>query len=110
MRDDPYYITDDHPPKPPGEDIDSIPIVRLDELLPSSSKGTVAELVQYQFLNITHSSCSRTPPFCAQKQLGTLNSSAVRGRERRRDAGGRDTYPPSVPFRAHNSTADSKLV
>lgn len=43
IRDDPYYITDDHPPKPPGEDIDSIPIVRLDELLPSSSKAAPVE-------------------------------------------------------------------
>lgn len=34
MRDDPYYIMDDRSQKPPTEDIDSIPIVRLDGLLP----------------------------------------------------------------------------
>ena len=67
-------------------------------------------LVQYQLLNLTHGNASRTPPFRAQKQLGTLNPFAVRSRERRRDAGGRDTYPASIPFRTHNSTADSELV
>jgi len=34
MRDDPYYIMDDRSQKPPAEDIDSIPVVRLDGPLP----------------------------------------------------------------------------
>ncbi|KAG1868262.1 adaptin N terminal region-domain-containing protein [Suillus subalutaceus] len=34
MRDDPYYIVDDRPQKPPAEDVDSIPVVRLDGPLP----------------------------------------------------------------------------
>ncbi|KAH7915689.1 adaptin N terminal region-domain-containing protein [Hygrophoropsis aurantiaca] len=32
MRDDPYYIIDDGPKKAPVDDIDSIPVVRLDDL------------------------------------------------------------------------------
>jgi AP-3 complex subunit delta-1 len=39
MRDDPYYIMDDRSPKPPAEDIDSIPVIRLDGPLPLP-KGT----------------------------------------------------------------------
>ncbi|EGN93647.1 hypothetical protein SERLA73DRAFT_97586 [Serpula lacrymans var. lacrymans S7.3] len=34
MRDDPYYIIDDQPRKPTPEDIDAIPVVRLDDLPP----------------------------------------------------------------------------
>lgn len=34
MRDDPYYIVDDRPPRLPVEDVDSIPVVRLDDLPP----------------------------------------------------------------------------
>lgn len=34
MRDDPYYIVDNSAPRPPVEDIDSIPVVRLDDLPP----------------------------------------------------------------------------
>ena len=37
MRDDPYYLTDDRQHRKPGdEDLDSIPIVRLDDLPPLS--------------------------------------------------------------------------
>ena len=37
MRDDPYYLTDDRQDrKPVDEDLDSIPIVRLDDLPPLS--------------------------------------------------------------------------
>ncbi|KAF9245651.1 adaptin N terminal region-domain-containing protein [Melanogaster broomeanus] len=32
LREDPYYITDDRPQKPVVDDIDSIPVVRLDDL------------------------------------------------------------------------------
>lgn len=38
MREDPYYITDERPTRTAVEDIDSIPVVRLDDLLP---KGDV---------------------------------------------------------------------
>ncbi|KIJ07920.1 hypothetical protein PAXINDRAFT_139610 [Paxillus involutus ATCC 200175] len=38
MRDDPYYITDDRSQKPAVDDIDSIPVVRLDELPPAPLK------------------------------------------------------------------------
>jgi AP-3 complex subunit delta-1 len=34
MRDDPYYIIDDRSVKPPVDDIDSIPVVQLDDLPP----------------------------------------------------------------------------
>ncbi|KAG2365496.1 adaptin N terminal region-domain-containing protein [Suillus spraguei] len=34
MRDDPYYIMDDRSQKPPADDVDSIPVVRLDDPLP----------------------------------------------------------------------------
>lgn len=30
MRDDPYYIVDDRPPSPAAEDLDSIPVVKLE--------------------------------------------------------------------------------
>ncbi|KAG9222260.1 hypothetical protein CCMSSC00406_0006557 [Pleurotus cornucopiae] len=32
LKDDPYYIIDDKPPPRPTEDVDSIPIVRLDDM------------------------------------------------------------------------------
>lgn len=38
MRDDPYYIMDDRSPKPSAEDVDSIPVVRLDGPLPVSQE------------------------------------------------------------------------
>ncbi|KIK97687.1 hypothetical protein PAXRUDRAFT_200770 [Paxillus rubicundulus Ve08.2h10] len=38
MRDDPYYITDDRSQKPAVDDVDSIPVVRLDELPPAPLK------------------------------------------------------------------------
>jgi AP-3 complex subunit delta-1 len=35
MRDDPYYIVDDRPPKTiPADEVDDIPVVRLDDLPP----------------------------------------------------------------------------
>ncbi|KAH7930472.1 Adaptor protein complex AP-3 delta subunit [Leucogyrophana mollusca] len=37
MRDDPYYIIDDRPKRPPVDDIESIPVVRLDDM-PSLAK------------------------------------------------------------------------
>lgn len=38
LRDDPYYIMDEPPkPKTPAVDIDSIPVVRLDDLPPLRS-------------------------------------------------------------------------
>jgi AP-3 complex subunit delta-1 len=44
MRDDPYYIVDDHSSKlPPLNDVDSIPVVRLDDL-PPMPKGLFSNL------------------------------------------------------------------
>jgi AP-3 complex subunit delta-1 len=43
MRDDPYYIMDDRSVKPPVDDIDSIPVVRLDDL-PPLPKGQYSDL------------------------------------------------------------------
>jgi AP-3 complex subunit delta-1 len=45
MRDDPYYIVDDPSSKPPPLDVDSIPVVRLDDL-PPMPKG------QYFVINL----------------------------------------------------------
>lgn len=38
LRDDPYYIIDDKPPKPQNDDVDSIPVVQL-EGMPSLIQG-----------------------------------------------------------------------
>jgi hypothetical protein len=44
MRDDPYYIVDDRSYKaPPLHDVDSIPVVRLDDL-PPMPKGHFSNL------------------------------------------------------------------
>lgn len=37
LRDDPYYITDEKPKQQQNLDIDSIPVVRLDDLPPLNS-------------------------------------------------------------------------
>jgi AP-3 complex subunit delta-1 len=44
MKDDPYYIIDEPPPKPVEEDLDSIPVVRL-ENMPSIIPGKVYVVV-----------------------------------------------------------------
>lgn len=41
MREDPYYITDERPTRTAVDDLDSIPVVRLDDLLPPLPKGDV---------------------------------------------------------------------
>lgn len=41
MKEDPYYITDERPTKTVIDDVDSIPVVRLDDLLPLQPKGDV---------------------------------------------------------------------
>lgn len=71
IRDDPYYITDDRPPKPPGEDIDSIPIVRLDELLPSSSK------VEPRLFALKSNSARSTPPRFVVEKEGEMPEGAT---------------------------------
>jgi AP-3 complex subunit delta-1 len=44
MRDDPYYIFDDSSSKPPPlDDVDSIPVVRLDDLAPMP-KGLYSDI------------------------------------------------------------------
>ncbi|KAL4070486.1 adaptin N terminal region-domain-containing protein [Scleroderma citrinum] len=71
MRDDPYYITDDRPPKPPGEDIDSIPIVRLDELPPLSSK------VEPRLFALKSSSTRTAPPQFVVEKEGEMPEGAT---------------------------------
>ena len=39
MREDPYYITDERPTKTVVDDVDSIPVVRLDDLPLPLPKG-----------------------------------------------------------------------
>ena len=41
MREDPYYITDERPTRTVVDDVDSIPVVRLDDLPPPLPKGDV---------------------------------------------------------------------
>lgn len=38
LKDDPYYIIDDHPKAPEDVDLDSIPVVHLDDM-PSLDTG-----------------------------------------------------------------------
>ena len=47
MKDDPYYIVDDRPSKLLDDDVDSIPVVRLDDmpLLPKGSGFDVLWIV-----------------------------------------------------------------
>lgn len=40
LKDDPFYLVDDRPPRAIPPDVDSIPIVRLDDL-PPLSQGIV---------------------------------------------------------------------
>ena len=43
LRDDPYYLMDDRPPPTrltSSEDVDTIPVVRLDDLPPLAAQGT----------------------------------------------------------------------
>jgi hypothetical protein len=46
MRDDPYYIVEDPPPKLIDDDVDSIPVVRLDDMppLPKGLRSTCSEV------------------------------------------------------------------
>lgn len=41
MKEDPYYITDEQPTRTGVDDVDSIPVVRLDDLPPPLPKGDV---------------------------------------------------------------------
>jgi AP-3 complex subunit delta len=44
MRDDPFYLADDRHAQPKVEDVDNIPVVRLDDLPPlPQSTGTFWE-------------------------------------------------------------------
>lgn len=58
MRDDPYYLIDDRPlaKKPDINDVDSIPVVRLDNLPPPSS-GT--KLIPVSRLEVTDAGIQR---------------------------------------------------
>ena len=48
MREDPYYITDERPLKMTLDDVDSIPVVRLDDLPPPLLKGDLYRAVSLQ--------------------------------------------------------------
>ncbi|KIJ66444.1 hypothetical protein HYDPIDRAFT_87029 [Hydnomerulius pinastri MD-312] len=63
MRDDPYYITDDRPQKTPVDDIDSIPVVRLDDLPPPLPKEEPR-----LFALRSNSSRSTPPRFVVEKE------------------------------------------
>lgn len=71
MREDPYYITDDQPPKPPVDDVDSIPIIRLDELPPPTPK------VEPRLFALKSSSArSSSPRFVVEKE-GEMPEGAI---------------------------------
>ncbi|KAG6334130.1 hypothetical protein ID866_4953 [Astraeus odoratus] len=71
MRDDPYYITDDQPPKPATDDIDSIPVVRLDELTPPTTK------VEPRLFALKSSSARSTPLRFVVEKDGEMPSGAI---------------------------------
>ncbi|KAI6133633.1 adaptin N terminal region-domain-containing protein [Pisolithus thermaeus] len=63
MREDPYYITNDRPSKLPVDDVDSIPIVQLDELPPPTPK------VEPRLFALKSSSArSSSPRFVVEKE------------------------------------------
>jgi AP-3 complex subunit delta-1 len=86
MRDDPYYIMDDRPQKPLAEDVDSIPVVRLDGPLPlpkgmliSTRMNRTDALAEEPRLPGLRSSASvrSTPPSFVVEREGEMPAGAV---------------------------------
>lgn len=92
LRDDPFYLADDRPAtKLKVDDVDSIPVVRLDDLppLPQSSGEIYMVLLHiFRLLTVirTHSKLSLTE---LAEHATIYHTAGLRGRQSRRDARGR---------------------
>ncbi|KAG2050585.1 Adaptor protein complex AP-3 delta subunit [Suillus hirtellus] len=114
MRDDPYYIMDDRSPKPSAEDVDSIPVVRLDGPLPVSQ-----EEPRLPGLRSSASIRSAPPLFVVQKEgempvgaVITSQPSAPVPSSRRQTPNLFDTTatpPPSLPSFQSYEVPDDEL-
>ncbi|KAH7886244.1 adaptin N terminal region-domain-containing protein [Phlebopus sp. FC_14] len=100
MRDDPFYITDDRPKKPAVEDIDSIPVVRLDDLSPPLPKDEPR-----RFALRSSTSRSAPPQYIVEKE-GEMPEGAVIAPQQSAPVSGQQTPslfdristpPPSLP-------------
>ena len=86
MRDDPYYLVDDPPPRPALQDdeVDSIPIIRLDDMLLLG--GEQCSLIQFcvflspygeQSTSMLHSSANSCVPSRVRSISVTVHLSAT---------------------------------
>ncbi|KAH8101043.1 Adaptor protein complex AP-3 delta subunit [Phellopilus nigrolimitatus] len=94
LRDDPYYIIDDRPKSRQNLDVDSIPVIRLDDLPPLNSVDPVSRI----------STPSRLPSLLRPSPSPQVSFAIDRGGEMPPEAVKQTIAPPS-PFEQKPSSA-----